>query len=59
MDLRDEHSGRMEEIYEHLPVAYNQPSLMEDDSSQPQCVKRHGDMDRGQSSSQDMEKGLF
>ncbi|QCD99072.1 glycogen debranching enzyme [Vigna unguiculata] len=57
MDLRDEHSGRMEEIYEHLPVAYNQPSLMEDDSSQPQCVKRHGDMDRGQSSSQDMEKG--
>lgn len=58
--MRDEHSGRMEEIYEHLPVAYNQPSLTEEDaSSQPQCDKRHEDMDRGQSSSEDMEKGLF
>ncbi|BAT82551.1 hypothetical protein VIGAN_03258400 [Vigna angularis var. angularis] len=57
MDMRDEHSGRMEEIYEHLPLAYSQPSLMEDASSQPQCDKRHEDMDRGQSSSEDMEKG--
>ncbi|XP_047161776.1 CSC1-like protein RXW8 isoform X4 [Vigna umbellata] len=57
MDMRDEHSGRMEEIYEHLPLAYSQPSLMEDASSQPQCDKRHEDMDRGQSSSEDMETG--
>ncbi|CAJ1972770.1 unnamed protein product [Sphenostylis stenocarpa] len=57
MDLRDEHCGRMDEIYEHLPVAYTQPSLMQHASSQPECVKRHEDMDRGQSSSQDMEKG--
>jgi len=49
----------MEQIYEHLRSAYNQPSLMEDASSQPQFVKRHEDMDSGQSSSEDLEKGLF
>ncbi|KAK7377014.1 hypothetical protein VNO80_02434 [Phaseolus coccineus] len=57
MDLRDEHCGRMEGIYEHLRLAYNQPSLIEDDSTPPHSVKHHEDMDSGQSSSEDMEKG--
>ncbi|KAG5098781.1 hypothetical protein JHK82_048635 [Glycine max] len=57
LDRRDGHSGRMEEIYEHLRSAYNQSSLMPHTTSQPECVSLHEDKDSGPSSSEDMETG--
>ncbi|KAG4934278.1 hypothetical protein JHK87_048280 [Glycine soja] len=57
LDRIDGHSGRMEEIYEHLRSAYNQSSLMPHTTSQPECVSLHEDKDSGPSSSEDMETG--
>ncbi|KAL5127132.1 CSC1-like protein RXW8 [Glycine soja] len=57
LDRRDEHCGRVEEIYEHLCSAYNQSSLMPHSTSQAKCVSLHEDKDSSPSSSEDMEKG--
>ncbi|KAF1882955.1 hypothetical protein Lal_00003137 [Lupinus albus] len=56
MDLRDEHSGSMGEIYEHLSSAYSQSTLMLDASNQTKCFSNHEDKSSDQSS-EDMEKG--
>ncbi|KAK7383270.1 hypothetical protein VNO78_28944 [Psophocarpus tetragonolobus] len=56
MDRRDEHCGRVEEIYENLRSAYNQSSLMPNSSSKSECGSHEKDKDSGQSS-EDMEKG--
>ncbi|KAE9599966.1 hypothetical protein Lal_00046283 [Lupinus albus] len=56
MDRRDEHSGKMGDIYDHLRSAYNQSSLMQDASNQPQCFSHHEDK-RNDMSSEDIEKG--
>ncbi|XP_027368991.1 CSC1-like protein RXW8 isoform X5 [Abrus precatorius] len=59
MDRKDEHCGRMKEIYEQLRSCYNQFSLMPHTLTQAECSNEsnHHD-DKGSSqSSQDMEKG--
>ncbi|XP_019458484.1 PREDICTED: CSC1-like protein RXW8 [Lupinus angustifolius] len=56
MDRRDEHGGRMGDIYEHLRSAYNQSSLMQDASNQLQCFGHFEDK-RNDKSSEDTEKG--
>ncbi|XP_019436995.1 PREDICTED: CSC1-like protein RXW8 isoform X3 [Lupinus angustifolius] len=56
MDLRDEHSGSMGEIYEHLSSAYSQSSLVPDASNQTKCFSTHEDK-RSDQSSEDIEKG--
>ncbi|KAL2317876.1 hypothetical protein Fmac_031752 [Flemingia macrophylla] len=57
MDLRDEHSGRMEEIYEQLRSTYNQPGVTEHASCNHECCGLHLGKASGESS-EDMEKGL-
>ncbi|KAJ1442743.1 Calcium-dependent channel, 7TM region, putative phosphate [Sesbania bispinosa] len=56
MDRRDEHSGRMKEIYEQLHSAYNQFSLMPHASSKSECLSQHEDKESTESS-EDIEKG--
>lgn len=56
MDLRDERSGRLEEIYGQLRSSYKQPNIMQDAPSQSECYSHQDDKDSGQSS-EDMEKG--
>ncbi|XP_061350469.1 CSC1-like protein RXW8 [Gastrolobium bilobum] len=56
MDRKDEHFGRMEEIYEQLHSAYNQFGLMPHASSQSECLSHHEDKGTAQSS-EDIEKG--
>ncbi|CAL0323715.1 unnamed protein product [Lupinus luteus] len=57
MDLRDEHSGSMGEIYEHLSSAYSQSSLVPDASNHTKCFSNREDK-RSDQSSEDIEKGL-
>lgn len=60
MDLRDEHCGRVAEIYQQLRSSYIQPNLTPDTPSQSECCSsHHEDKDSGQcgQSSEDMEKG--
>lgn len=58
MDLKDEHCGRMEEIYEQLRSAYNQAMLMHNATTQSESSSQHEDKGSPEIS-EDMEKGMF
>ena len=58
MDRRDEHSGRMEEIYEQLQSAYSQISFLSPDKSEVNEPNHHCDVDNGVQAPEIVTPGL-